>query len=146
VIPYRLNSAAKHAFGASFSDEWRAWVAEVRRNSDSTRLALGQRAPLTLTEPITRGARYTVAPQASPDGRVLAFARGDGLSDSQIRIANPDGSDSRQLARANGAPFFAWAPDGTLIVAQLEFDGPYRLPSDLYRFDDGQQAHHEGRG
>jgi Tol biopolymer transport system component len=134
-IPYRLNSAARRAFGVSFSSEWRVWTAEVRQNSERLRAELARRAPLTATEPITRGARYTIQPQVSPDGTRLAFVRGDGLSDPQIRVTDADGSNSRQLARTNGAPFFSWAPDGSIVLAQLEFDGPFRLPSDLYRLD-----------
>ncbi|MSR36815.1 MAG: hypothetical protein EXR95_09295, partial [Gemmatimonadetes bacterium] len=134
-IPYRLNSAAKHAFGVSFSDEWDVWMAETRVRADSVQAALARRAPLTVTEPITRGARYVVSPAISPDGRTLAFVRVDGLTDPQIRIAEPDGSNSRQLTRINGPPFFSWAPDGSVIVAQVELDGPYRAPRDLYRID-----------
>ena len=134
-IPYRLNSAAKHAFGASFSAEWKVWSAERRAAASALSAELAARAPLTVTEPITRGARYVLSPSVSPDGRTLAFGRSDGLTDAQIRVASPDGADSRQLARSNGVPLLSWTADGALITAQFEQDGPYRFRSDLYRVD-----------
>ena len=134
-IPYRLNAAARRAFGASFSDEWRAWTGALESEAAELRSALTARAPLTVTEPITKNGYYALSPAVSPDGTRLAFARADGLTDPQIRLTAPDGSASRRLARTNQASYFTWVPDGTLVFAQLEYADPYHLKSDLYRVD-----------
>jgi Tol biopolymer transport system component len=55
----------------------------------------------------------------APGGDVLLFeASTGGSSDSQIFVANVDGTNVRQLTDApGGATWGAWSPDGTTIVA-----------------------------
>ena len=135
LIPYRLDSAARQAFGVSLSAEWNLWRDAVEGEAGALRSALGERAPVTPMESVTKVGYTARSPAVSPDGTRLAFARADGLTDPQIRSSAPDGSASRTLARTNQASYFTWLPDGTLVFAQPEQAGPYRLRNDLYRVD-----------
>ena len=56
---------------------------------------------------------------AAPGGEVLLFeARAGGSSDTQIFVANVDGTNIRRLTGVSGgATWGAWSPDGTTIVA-----------------------------
>lgn len=63
-------------------------------------------------------------PRFSPDGRQLAFRRALNRGHSEIFLAQPDGSQARQLTNLN-APIhgFAWAADGTEIVLAAHREG-----------------------
>jgi hypothetical protein len=131
-IPYRLNAAARGAFGISFSDAWSDWRASLLQDLDVLRRRLAAHAPISTPEPVTRGARQAHYAMVSPDGGTLLFARSDGHSDTQLRAAAPDGSNQRQLTRTNGLVVFDWMPDGGVLYSQYHFDGPYRIRSDLH--------------
>ena len=134
-IPYRMNAAGREAFGVSLSDEWEAWEAELRAELGDLDQHLKKLGPITESERLTSDARWGLHPKVSPDGRALVYVRSDGRSDIQLRIDAPEGGAARQLTRTNGVPTFAWLPDGRLLVAQLELEGPYRSHSDLYVAD-----------
>ena len=135
IIPYRIDSAARKAFGVSFSDAWRSWTAEQSARSRALADALAERRPITEGEALTRGARFAVHPRVSPDGTLVAYARSDGRSDSQVRVGALDGASDRQLMRTNGTTPLSWTPDGRLVFAQNELTDPYRIRSDLYSAD-----------
>lgn len=63
----------------------------------------------------------------SPDGSTLAFlARGDD-GNSQIFVAELDGTERRQVTHeSRGAGFPAWSPDGTAIAYEGYGDGTVR--------------------
>jgi hypothetical protein len=132
-VPYRLDAAARKAFGSSISEEWAEWAQVQARRAEETRRQLSRLGPLTATEPVTVGARVGLYPKASPDGTAVAHTWADGRSDSQIRVAEIDGASLRLRSRTNGVATFDWAPDGDLIVSQFETDGPYRFFRDLHR-------------
>lgn len=132
-IPYRLNAAARKAFGTAFSWEWEVWSGEVQARAEALRADLARRAPITRTEAVTTNARYVVGPAVSPDGRWLAFTRADGLTDPQLRVVGTNGEGSARRARLNDAGLFTWLADGGLVTAEFEFGDPYRLRSDLYQ-------------
>jgi hypothetical protein len=137
-IPYRLNAAARSAFGVSFSQAWSDWEQAFASEVAALQASLAQRAPITVPELITQSARQALYPQVAPDGASLAFAQGDGRSDTQLRRTAPDGSDADQLARTNGLAAFSWLPDGGIVFTQFRLDGPYRIVSDLHvRAPDG---------
>lgn len=139
-VPYRLNAAGRDAFGASISDEWRAWRDSLETAYAGLDDTLRARGPLTPLERLTNGARYGLNARISPDGRRLTFGWADGRSDNQIRVAAPDGSGARELTRTNGVATFDFTPDGDLVVAQLEQKDTYRTYEDLYIVDrDGHQ-------
>lgn len=135
-IPFRLNSAAKDAFGTSLSDAWAAWSAfEVEKAS-----AMNRGPGPTPATPVLDHGRFALYPQISPDGRSLLLARSDGRSNSQLRLYSLDPSglpieSGQKLTRTNGFATFTWLPDGGAVFAQSDFVDPYRSYSDLYRVD-----------
>ena len=134
-VPYRLNAAGRDAFGGSLSDEWGAWEAELTAAHADLDARLARFGPITEPDRLTTDARWGFHPTLSPDGRSLVYVRSDGRSDVQLRIDDPAGGSARQLTRTNGLSTFSWMPDGRLVVAQLEFDGPFRRYGDLYVTD-----------
>lgn len=132
IVPYRLDAAAKDAFGVSFSDAWDAWREETRERAAALEVELAARQALTETEAVTRGARAALHARVAPDGRTLVYARADGRSDSQLRRALPDGAEDETLMRTNGTAAFSFAPDGRIVLSQLELEDPYRLYGDLW--------------
>ncbi|MDH5589362.1 MAG: hypothetical protein OEZ37_04900 [Gemmatimonadota bacterium] len=134
-IPYRLNAAAKDAFGVSFSQEWRAWREALAEEADVWRGTVATLGDPTRGEMLTEGARVAWYPRVSRDGEHVAFLRSDGRSDTQIRIMDLDGGGERALTRVNGIATFDWAPDGSIVFSQLELADPYRAYADLYRVD-----------
>ena len=123
-IPWRLNSAARDAFGVSFSDAWAEWrdglIAEAQEVA-----AASEPVPGT---PITSGARYAVYPVAR-DGSI-AWAESSGHDDPRIQVRRSDGSD--WSTRTNGLAHFDLLPGGDLLVAQPEYQDLYRARTDLW--------------
>ena len=146
IIPWRVNSGAEDAFGTGFSEAWSSWERELDGGYRALADSLAAAAPLTKGEPLAREGRRALFPEISPDGSRLAYLRSDGRSDIQLRVANPDGSDSRKLTRVNNIADLTWLPDGALLVAQQEFTDPYRIRSDLVRVDSDGVEHRVTRG
>lgn len=134
-VPYRLDSAARKAFGESFTGAWQAWEDSLEDRYETLEADLRQRAPLTRSENLTREGQYALNPAVSPDGEHLAFARYDARSDLQVRISEPDGRSSRELARTNSLANLTWTPGGEVLFSQIEFVDPYRIRGDLYIAD-----------
>lgn len=145
-IPYRLNAAARDAFGESFNDAWDAWRSELEAELDATRARLAATGPSIPLETLTAGARLGAYPSVSPDGARLVYARADGRSDSQLRVASPDGSDDAKLARTNGTSLFDWTPEGDIVFSQLENADAYHLFADLWRVDAAGEVRRLTRG
>ena len=132
-IPYRVNAGAKDAFGVSFSNLWERWRTDLEVRFRALADSLAAAAPLTAGEPLAAEGRRALFPSVSPDGTRLAFARSDGRTDIQMRVGDPDGSNDRKLLRLSNLSDFAWLPDGSLVVSEVEFTDPFRLRSDLFR-------------
>ena len=145
-FPYRVNSGALDAFGVSFSDAWEGWRTDLEARFGATADSLASAAPITVGEPLAAEGRRAFFPSVSPDGARLAFARGDGRTDIQIRVAEPDGSNDRMLSRTSNLSDFAWLPDGSLVVSEQEFADPFRLRADLIRIDAEGREHRITRG
>lgn len=133
-IPYRLDAAGRDAFGASISDEWEAWTEALRARWAGLEDELARLGPVTRDASLTPGSRLALYPKVGPGGR-LAFARADGRTDPQLRVADPRAGEGRELLHTNGLPTFDWLPDGDLVVAQLEARGPWRVYGDLWLVD-----------
>ena len=131
-IPYRLNAAGRSAFGVSLSQAWRDWAEEVGARTSALDAELAANGPVTEPERLTTGSRWAFYPAVSPDGRTLVYARADGRTDIQLYGWPVAGGEGRAVARTNGLSTFGWMPDGRVVFAQLEQDGPYRAYSDLY--------------
>lgn len=134
LVPYRVDYAARTAYGTSFSRAWDEW-------RDSLRTAYGARtdslraAGITEPEQLTREGRYTQYPRYSPDGQRLAFAQSTGRDDPATRVIEADGTIRTIAARKSVGPL-AWLPDGSgLVTSQLDLVDPYRTFSDLYRVE-----------
>lgn len=135
LVPYRIDAAARLAFGISFSQAWEEWRASLSSRYRALADSLAALQPLTTGEALTRGARQALYPQVSPDGRRLAFALSDGRSDAHLRLLELDGGAERRFARTNGLSAFSWTADGGMVFAQFELADRYRLYNDLYRAD-----------
>ena len=132
-IPYRLNAAGRSAFGATLTNEWKAWADTQRTAATKLDTHLAKFGAITEPQAITRGARYAYHPKVSPDGETLYYIRSDGRSDAKLVSTRLDGSGESTVALTNGSTTFAFTPDGDIVFAQYEFAGRYRRFRDLYR-------------
>ncbi len=139
-----FDRVAKQTTGRSFSDAFEEWRAELEVQYYGLADSLRSRG-LTESERLTLAGYQAAFPRSAPDGRV-AFAAHDGRSAPAIRILDPETGLIRTLSRRNGLDGAAWLPDGSLLTAQLELDGPYRIYRDLYRIDPGGKEHRLTRG
>ena len=146
LVPYRIDAAARSAFGISFSQAWEEWRASLSSRYRALADSLAALQPPTAGEALTRGARQALYPQVSPDGQRLAFALADGRSDAHLHLRDLDGGADRRFTRTNGLSTFSWTPDGGMIFAQFELADRYRLYSDLYRADAGGRVTRLTRG
>lgn len=132
LIPYRIDAASRQAFGISFTEAYAGWVRTLAIRYKSLLDDLSKQAPITRGETIDSAGRFALSPKLGPDGLMLAFARSDGLSDTQIHLTELSDATGQSLVRTNGLALLDWTPDGSLVFSQLEFDGPYRSYKDLY--------------
>ena len=133
-IPYRMNSAARDAFGTTVGDSWDIWGRQLTERYGSLAETLAEFAPVTVGDVVDAAGYLAEQAIVSPDGETLAFTRADGVDQSQIRVSDPGGANARRLTRLNGVGgTLSWDPDGGLVFAQLDFTDRYRLTSDLYR-------------
>ncbi|MDE2653606.1 MAG: hypothetical protein OXI71_07295 [Gemmatimonadota bacterium] len=133
-VPYRMDAAARGAFGVSVGASWEAWANETTERYRALAEELDDVVPLTVGETVDGSGRLAGQPVVSPDGGTLAFLRSDGVSQPQIRAVELDGGRARRLARVNGTGgTLSWAGDGALLFTQLDFSDRYRVTSDLYR-------------
>ncbi len=67
------------------------------------------------TERITSNEAEEYGSQLSPDGKTLAFIRGNG----EIILSNPDGKNERVFLDQWSTPQFAWSPDSRYIAYSI---------------------------
>lgn len=133
-VPYRINAAARDAFGVSVRRSWAAWGDEMTAAYRAVAEELARAVPVTVGQPVEGAGRRAEQAVVSFDGGTLAFVRSDGVDAPQIRISDPAGAGARRLTRVNGVGgSLSWAPDDGLLFTQLDFTDRYRLTSDLYR-------------
>jgi Tol biopolymer transport system component len=75
----------------------------------------------------------------SPDGSMIAFAKGDSADPggAALYVVSADGSGVRQLAAWSGSPTslgFSWSPDGNRVVF-AQGSNPNTLDDDIYVMD-----------
>jgi hypothetical protein len=131
LIPYRMDAAAKAAFGVDLTRAWADWHAELRGRyaalADSIR-----RDGATEPELLTREGYYAMFPRFSPQG-AIAYTASTGRSETATRVIGADGVDRKLAPRTTMGPS-AWMPDGRgLLTSQVEARDPYHDLSDLYR-------------
>ncbi len=85
---------------------------------------------LTLTGQLLRYYQPGIAPEVSPDNRLIAFTQNDGTGDS-VWIMNRDGSNPHQVLTNAWDP--TWSPDGTrlLFASFLQKDVPQLMTASL---------------
>ncbi|HEX5724408.1 MAG TPA: hypothetical protein VFX98_03030, partial [Longimicrobiaceae bacterium] len=133
IIPYRLNSAAREAYGVTFSQAWREWGDSLRVRYTAVADSL-RAAGLTEPQQLTPAGRRTEFPRWSPDGQWIAFAQATGREEASTRLVGAEGGAVRVVAPRTTLGVTAWAPDGrSLLSAELDAVDPYRYYSDLYR-------------
>ncbi|HEX7238782.1 MAG TPA: hypothetical protein VF263_00840, partial [Longimicrobiaceae bacterium] len=140
LVPYRLDAAARRAFGVPFTRAWREWEAELRARYGAQADSL-RAAGLTRPELLTREGRVASFPRFSPDGRTVAYAASTGREEAATRLLVPGGGERDLVPRTTLGPA-AWIPGtGDLLLAQLDYTDPYHVLSDLYRVgEDGESA------
>ena len=75
-----------------------------------------------LTQQFTQGARDS-APRFSPDGRTLAFLRGENPGRRQIWLMPANGGEAQALTDAPlGISDFVWSPDSARLVFSADVD------------------------
>jgi Tol biopolymer transport system component len=131
-LPFRLDAAAREAFGVSFSEAWEEWREELEARYGALRDTLAAHAPLTEGEDLAKGGYFVRDPKPSPDGRSLAFARLDGRGDPQLSLVDLDRGSELRLARTNSLSNLAWTPSGSVLFSQIDYTDSYRLRQDLY--------------
>ncbi len=128
-----FDRIAKKTTGRGYSEAYADWrttlEASTRKLADSLR-AEG----LTEAERLTFEGYETAHPRIARDGKI-AYAADDGRSPPAIRIIDPATGKIHDRARRNGPDVAAWLPDGSLLTAQLELNGPYRVYGDLYQIE-----------
>lgn len=134
LVPFRLDAAAREAFGVSFAGAWEEWVDSLGVRYRALADTLARRAPATEPRALTRHGYLAFSPRFSPDGSRVAYARRDGRDEPGIHEMRVDGSGGRRRGRTNGAEVLSWAPDGSIVTAQVDLVDPYRRFRDLYRF------------
>ncbi|HEY8468445.1 MAG TPA: hypothetical protein VIL18_02325, partial [Longimicrobiales bacterium] len=146
LVPPTLafDRIGRKATGENFTDAWDAWRRELEERYGHLAEEI-RSSGITQVESLTPGGYYLLHPRAGPDGRV-AFSAVDGRSASATRILDPATGEIRTLARRNGTGPSAWLPDGSLLLAQFEVEGQYRLFQDLYRVDGDGREHRLTRG
>ena len=146
-IPYRMNAAARTAFGVGVDESWQRWGDSLAAGARAEADALAERVPLTVGEEVAGAGRQAEQAMISPDGARLAWMRADGTSTPQIRTADPDGGRAGRLTRLNTlGGSLSWAPDGDLVFTQLDFTDRYRLHGDLYRVEPAGRVRRLTRG
>jgi hypothetical protein len=135
ILPPSLNFnlIGKRALGSAFTDEYDAWLAQLKQTYARVRDSLDA-AGLTPSERITTTGRYAQYARISADGRMLAYADENGKESSHTRVLDLASGGEAWSTLRNGIGPAAWLPDGSLLTAQLEFGDRYALLSDLYRF------------
>jgi Tol biopolymer transport system component len=131
--PFLLfGDIGRRTIGKSFGSAFREWRDTLRVQYEAQADSL-RATGLTVAERITEQGRIALFPRISPDGERIAYAAVDGREDAATRVLAR--SDGRRLHawRRNSVGALAWLPDGSSVVlSQLEFDGPYRARQDLW--------------
>jgi len=72
----------------------------------------------------------------SPDGKLIAFsASSPAAHQSQVYLANADGSNAHLMVKATPSYFHGWSPDGRYLAFVLQHAGPNGAPAnyDIFR-------------
>jgi Tol biopolymer transport system component/tRNA A-37 threonylcarbamoyl transferase component Bud32 len=107
---------ARLVYARSFSD-WNIWRVET-----SAPGAPASSPPIVAIS----STRLDNIPQFSPDGRRVVF-QSTRSGDSEIWLADPDGSNATQLTSMGQCLAPRWSPDGRLIVFESNLEGRFGI-------------------
>ncbi|MEJ7809701.1 MAG: hypothetical protein WKG32_04705 [Gemmatimonadaceae bacterium] len=132
LLPFSYNRQARRSLGISFNRAWREWRDSLRADSGAAALASpGWRD-------LTREGRLALFPRWT-DSSTLLFAASNGReTPAAYRVSTSGQGSARRLSRRNGVDANSPLVAGGLLFAQLEFEDPYRIRSDLYVERDGR--------
>ncbi len=129
-IPWRMEAAAKGAFGTTFEEAWSAWSTEIRAEAETADDALGGWTPEAV-EVVTPGTQWAIHARAR--GERVGWIEFEGTDDPRLRVRTTGEGGGREWSeRVNGFATFDLLPEGGAVVAQQEFDGPWRTRTDLW--------------
>ncbi|AHG90382.1 WD40-like beta Propeller containing protein [Gemmatirosa kalamazoonensis] len=123
LIPWRLDHAARAAFGLSFTDAWRAWRDSVVRD-------VGARRDTSAWRELTRSGWFVESPRWA-DARTLLYGANDGRSVPALERVDVAG-DRRRLGRRNSLSPNVPLPGGRVLFAQTDFTDRFEVRSDLW--------------
>ncbi|MFN0097600.1 MAG: hypothetical protein ACKVS7_02920 [Gemmatimonadaceae bacterium] len=121
ILPWRLDAAARAAFGATFTARWRQW----RDSVDAAAVPPDEAGVRSLT---SHGltARY---PRFTPQGD-LVYVADDGEQTPGVYRLSLSGSRTR-VSRRHSIDVAVPRTDGSLVLAELDFTDPYTVRSAL---------------
>ena len=132
LLPWTFDGDAKRAFGVRFSAQWKTWRDSV--------MAAVAKAPKGDAQALTRASWLTRFPRVAPDGRLL-FVASDGRDVAGLYELPVDLKGTpRRVARRNSLEPNVALRDGRVVFAQMEYQDPWRMRSDLWvREKDGTE-------
>ena len=141
-IPWRLNHAAKRAFGVSFSAADRTFRDSLRLVGDSARALSEQaRTAAPAWQRATGMQWFAEQPRWTTDSSVV-FTMNDGEEVAGVYDAHvPSAPDApitiTRRARRNSLEATTTLPDGSVLFAQSDFTDPFGVRTRLWRETDG---------
>lgn len=131
-FPFRLNRAAKRAYGVSFDRGWREWRDSLRAAGalDTVNWPTGGWRELT------KEGRFAHHPRWLDDS-TLVYVASTGKKVTGAYSVGLNGR-ARRLTRRNGLEPNVPLNDGALLFSQLEYRSPVHIRSDLYVERDGR--------
>ena len=138
-----LDRVFQEAFGVSsreLYEGFRAWLREQFAPEIERIAQEGLTPALRITSHgfLTESPAWSPAIPSGEEGKTeewIAYTHsGGGLAG--LRLVTPEGERDHEVVPGGLAMNPAWTPDGkALVYAKLDFDGPYAIHGDLYRYD-----------
>ena len=124
----------QEALGVEFDKlyaDFRAWL----REEFEPEIARIESQGLTGAMRLTTLGFFTDAPAWSPQGDWIAYTHSE-PGRAGLRLITPEGEGDHEIVPGGLASYPTWSPDGqALVYAKLDFEGPFYIHSDLYRYD-----------
>lgn len=136
-IPFLLDRASRRAFGTSFSDQFavvRDSLLTLARTMDTT--GDGQWTTISSSGWYAESPRWRTTDSlmwVANDGRDITGLYVADVSASMASPSSQSTPSSQRVARRNNLDVNAPGPGDTTVFAQLDYQNPYELRSDLYR-------------
>ena len=134
LVPYRLDHAARRAFGLSFGDAWRGWRDSVQAGVRADAAALGAVESAMPWRALTREGWFAAYPRWV-DRDALLYAANDARSVGAAHRVSLDGARER-VGRRNtlspNVPLRAGPYAGGVLFSQLEYADPFTVRGDLW--------------